>query len=400
MKFGLLIVIALAVSAVTAQFLLQDPGYVVINFRNYLIEMSVPVLLSLVAILFFAIWLLIKLVKAPKKLGAAAGRYRSYRAANRLTRGLIEVAEGNFAKGERILIRSAGVSETPLLNYLQAARAAHLQGHYKQRDNWLRQAYERMPEASSAVLITQAELQIDEGQYEQALATLRRLEQNAPGHAQAMQLLGRLYYRLEDWDALEKLLPKLARKKNTDPETLLEWQTRVQLQHLRGAGSFEKLKGCWDSIPRELQRQPKVFEAYVEGLIRLNQDDLAEKELIRKLKKEWSGRCAALFGKVKSGNPVRQLKRAEGWLRDHPEDPDLLLAAARLCLQNELWGQARSYLETTISIRPTPEAYNEYGLLLARLGEEDAAAKAYREGLGLVAGGTAPAIPHLQPENS
>ena len=111
MRFGLLVVIALAISAIAAQFLLQDPGYVVINFRNYLIEMSVPVLISLVAILFIAIWLIGKLIKAPKQLGAAAGRYRSYRAANRLTRGLIEVAEGNFAKGERILIRSAGVSD-------------------------------------------------------------------------------------------------------------------------------------------------------------------------------------------------------------------------------------------------------------------------------------------------
>lgn len=398
MRFGLLIVIALAISAIAAQFLLQDPGYVVINFRHYLIEMSVPVLVSLVAILFIAIWLLAKLIKAPKRLGAAAGRYRSYRAANRLTRGLIEVAEGNFAKGERILIRSAGVSETPLLNYLQAARAAHLQGHYQQRDNWLRQAYERMPEASSAVLITQAELQIDEGEYEQALATLRRLEQNAPGHAQAMQLLGRLYYRLEDWDALEKLLPGLSRKKNTDPETLLEWQTRVQLEYLRKAPDFESLKNRWESMSKELQRRATVFEAYIEGLMRVDQHDLAEKELLRKLKKEWNGKFAALFGKVKSSNSVRQLKRAEGWLRDYPEDADLLLAAARLCLRNELWGQARSYLETTIAIRPTPEAYNEYGQLLAKLGEEEAAARAYREGLGLVAGGTAPAIPHLQPD--
>jgi len=398
MRFGLLIVIALAISAIAAQFLLQDPGYVVINFRNYLVEMSVPVLVSLVAILFIAIWLIAKLIKAPKRLGEAAGRYRSYRAANRLTRGLIEVAEGNFAKGERILIRSAGVSETPLLNYLQAARAAHLQGHYQQRDNWLRQAYERMPEASSAVLITQAELQIDEGEYEQALATLRRLEQNAPGHAQAMQLLGRLYYRLEDWDSLEKLLPKLSRNKNKDPETLLEWQTRVQLEYLRKARDFETLKNLWDSAANELQRRSAIFEAYIEGLMRVDQHDLAEKELLRRLKKEWNGRLAGLFGRVKGSNSVRQLKRAEGWLRDHPEDPDLLLAAARLCLRNELWGQARSYLETTIAIRPTPEAYNEYGQLLARLGEDDASARAYREGLGLVAGGTAPAIPHLQPD--
>ena len=65
----------------------------------------------------------------------------------------------------------------------------------------------------------------------------------------------------------------------------------------------------------------------------------------------------------------------ERWLKDRGEDPDLLLAAARLCLRNELWGKARSYLETVISLRPTPEAYREYGALLTQLGEADAAAE-------------------------
>src|SRR5690606_7394532 len=72
-----------------------------------------------------------------------------------------------------------------------------------------------------------------------------------------------------------------------------------------------------------------------------------------------------------------------------------LLAAARLCLRNELWGKARSYLETVVAIRPTPEAYQEYGRLLTRLGEDDAAAEAWRAGLSLVADPGRPAIPHL-----
>ena len=64
----------------------------------------------------------------------------------------------------------------------------------------------------------------------------------------------------------------------------------------------------------------------------------------------------------------------------------------------ELWGKARSYLETVLALRPTPEAYQEYGRLLNQLGENDAAADAYREGLGLVAKATLPAIPHLEPD--
>ena len=80
------------------------------------------------------------------------------------------------------------------------------------------------------------------------------------------------------------------------------------------------------------------------------------------------------------------------------EDPDLLLTAARLCLRTELWGKARSYLETVLSMRPTPEAYQEYGALLAQMGEADAAADAYRDGLGMVAAKPLPAIAHIDKE--
>ena len=93
------------------------------------------------------------------------------------------------------------------------------------------------------------------------------------------------------------------------------------------------------------------------------------------------------------------MKKAEGWLSTHSEDPDLLLTAAQLCLRNELWGKARSYLESVISLRPTPEAYQEYGRLLNELGEADAAADAFRQGLGLVTNTPMPAIPHLTPDS-
>jgi HemY protein len=114
------------------------------------------------------------------------------------------------------------------------------------------------------------------------------------------------------------------------------------------------------------------------------------------LNRAWRPPLVRLFGMIESSDPAKQLNRAEGWLRTHPDDPDLLLAAARLCLKNELWGKARSYLETAISLRPSPEAYEEYGRLLNQLGESDAAAEAYRAGLNLIAPPPMRSIPDLR----
>ena len=398
MKFSIIVVVATLLFAFAGHFLLQDPGYVAINFRGYLVEMSVPVLLGIAAALIFAVWAIRKLVIAPRLIGEAAGRYRSGRAGQKLMRGMIEVAEGNFARGEKLLARAASTSDAPLFNYLQAARAAHLQGSDQRRDEWLKLAYEHTPAAANAVLLTQAELQLDRGQYEQALATLRRIDEDSRDHSYALALLGRLYFRLEDWEQLGALMPRLKKHGRVTQERLDKWSVRVHRESLDRASDGDAVIEAWKKVPKNLQGNSDLLGAYFSGLIRGGLHEKAEKDLAAALKSNWRGPLVRLFGLVEGPNASKQLKRAEGWLATHGDDPDLLLAAARLCLRNELWGKARSYLESVITLRPTPEAFQEYGRLLNQLGEADAAADAFREGLGLVAESPRTAIPHLVPD--
>lgn len=400
MRFAAIVVFVLILSATAAHFLLGDPGYVAITFRGYLIEMSVPVLVGMAILVVIAVWLIRRLVQAPRRMGEAAGRYRAGRAGLKLTRGMIEVAEGNFARGEKLLARAASTSDAPLFNYLQAARAAHLQGKDDRRDEWLKLAYEHTPEAANAVLLTQAELQLDREQYEQALATLRRLEENSRDHSHALALLGRLYYRLQDWAQLARILPRLRKQGRVKADTLDKWTIRVHRENFDRADDGETIIAEWKSVTKHLRNNIAVLDAYYMSLMRIGLHDKAEKDLASALKSEWRAPLVRLFGLVEGPDPGKQLKRAEGWLARHGEDADLLLAAARLCLRTELWGKARSYLETVISLRPTPEAYQEYGRLMTQLGETDAAADAYKAGLGMVAGEPLPAIPHLQPDKT
>ena len=395
MKFGIIVVVVLIASAFGTHFLLSDPGSVIITIRGYLIEMTVPVLVLFAVGLVLAAWLVRKIIVAPRRLGEAAGRYRSARSGQKLTKGMIAIAEGNLARGEKMLARAASTSDAPLFNYLQAARAAHLQGRDDRRDEWLRLAYEDAPEATNAVLLTQAEFQLDRGQNEQALATLRRLEEDSKDHAQALALMGRLYFELEDWDELAKLLPRLRKTTQIKPEKLEMWAVRVHKEALDKAADADVLDHAWKNVPRAMKSNITLQEAYYEGLMRAGLHDRSEKELAAALKSNWRGPLARLYGLAEATDTTKQLKRAEGWLKTRGEDADLLLAAARLCQRNELWGKARSYLETVISMRPTPEAYQEYGTLLTQMGEGDAAADAYRDGLGMIAAKPLTAIPHI-----
>ena len=71
----------------------------------------------------------------------------------------------------------------------------------------------------------------------------------------------------------------------------------------------------------------------------------------------------------------------------------MLNAAARVSLANELWGKARSYLESSLALSPEPETYRLYGRLLTALGEDEGALSAFRSGLDLVSSASAEPLP-------
>ncbi|MDH3533350.1 MAG: hypothetical protein OEO82_10505, partial [Gammaproteobacteria bacterium] len=289
MKFGAIATLVLLLATLAADYLLGEASYVAIYFRGHLFEMSVPVLFLLVAVLIISVGLVRRIIQTPRRLGEAAGRYRAGRAGLKLTRGMIEVAEGNFARGEKLLARAASTSDAPLFNYLQAARAAHLQGKDERRDEWLKLAYEHTPEAANAVLLTQAELQLDREQYEQALATLRRLEENSRDHSHALALLGRLYFRLQDWGHLADILPRLQKQGRVKQETLDQWSVRVHTENFERADDSAAVIAEWKSVPKRLRANVDVLDAYYMSLMRLGLHDKAEKDLAAALKAQWRG---------------------------------------------------------------------------------------------------------------
>lgn len=386
MKLAVFFIVALAIGTLSAQFLMADPGYVVINFRGYVIEMSVPVLVFLIALILFAAWLTVKLMRAPRKLGEAAAQYRGRRAGKRFTQGLIEIAEGNYTKGERMLTRGASHADAPLLNYLAAARAAQLQNQDDRRDNWLKLAYENEPDASSAILLTQAELQIAHQQYELALATLRKLDDQENGHSQAAVLLGKLYYQLGDWRQLGELLPRLSRIGKPEKNILDQWYVDVYQHRLQEAGQVNgDVVREWMDLPKALKKNTTLRNTYVRALRHISQADVAEQEARKMLKSQWDPEMVLQYGDIASSNTGEQLRHAENWLNKRQDDAELLLTTGRLCMASKLWGKARSYIESSLAIRTSPQAYATYGQLLTQLGESGAAADAFRQGLTLVA---------------
>lgn len=384
LAFLLLLLAAIGLGLV----LRADNGYALLAWGGWTVEMSLATLAVFLILglgaLFFLLRSLRGLFRMPRRLRNSVQAWRRRRARKALTGGLIDLAEGRWATAERDLSKWAEDSETPLINYLVAARAAQLQGAHRRRDVYLKNAYEQTPSATVAVLLTQAELQLAHGQQEHALATLRRLQELAPGHRFGLRLLARAYQAVEDWQSLHEILPQLRKRDVFREPELDEMERHCYTRLLVDAGkrgNAEALARLWDGTPRRLRREPGIRRARIWGLLGVGARDKAERAIEDALQREWEGELVLIYGSLDGGDPARRLRLAEQWQRQHPDDARLLLTLARLCIRNELWGKARQYLDQSLQLAASPDAYEELGRLLEHLGEPDRASVAYRRGL-------------------
>jgi len=390
---GLLILalLALLLGVGVVALIENHPGYVLIAYGQYTVETSLwvgLVLLALIALLLYAaIALLRKVFSGQRSIAGWLGQRKTRRAARLTHRGLINFIEGNWERARRQLVGGAEHSEVPLLNYLIAARASFQLDEADKMREYLGMAEQAGSDAGIAVELTQAELKLQGGQFEQAVATLERARRNAGRHPYVLKLLHKAYRALEDWDALLKLLPELRKHAVLDDAALLDLERTVHTQLLEtcatagGDSASVALHQRWQATPAALRQDKVVLRSYVGYLIHAGDVSGAAKVIQRALKQDWDGDLARLFGYVELPDAGRQLAQAEAWLADHPRDYQLLLTLGRLSCRHELWGKARDYFESSYRQRRTPEVCAELGRLLAALGEDRESAGYFREGL-------------------
>ena len=148
-------------------------------------------------------------------------------------------------------------------------------------------------------------------------------------------------------------------------------------------GGTLTLDDAWRKIPATLQRDARVAAAAAEGYLASNAEDNAQvraAEVIEQaLAASWDSDLAGLYAACNTG--TSQIERAERWLAAHPNDATLLLTLGRLCAREKLWGKARNYLDASLSVEPTHNAYLASAQLYEQLGDNDAAQKHYRKSL-------------------
>lgn len=388
MRF-LLVTLAILFIAIWAGLKIAiDPGYALFAYQHWTVQMPLWVAGIILLAGFLLLHNLLLLIRGTgslaKKIKVWSKQHR-VSAAHRLTkRGLIDLAEGKWASAETLLVKASQHDNTPLVNYLAAARAAQEQGADERRDKYLRMAHESTPDSAIAIGLTQAQLQFSHQQLEHCLATLCHLQHLEPKNVYVLKMLKKLYVELNDWNGLLELLPELRKRKVFSPDVLtqLEQQAYLGLLHNVGLTSTpEAVNSVWERIPKSLRRDGQLILCYTQILLKQHRDDEAEVLIRDALKAEWQPELVKLYGLVKVANKQKQLETAESWLKSYGSNGILLLTLGRLCMRNGLWGQARRYLEAAVEAEPDAEAYTELGRLFEHIGEMPEALEQYRKGL-------------------
>lgn len=412
-RLFLFICLALLSGAFLFHLLQLKSGYVLISWEKTTIEMTIWMALLILLGSLLTIVITWQTVKGSLGLISAGASHLVYghvrRGQIKMSRGLIDFIEGNWKQSKKQLLRSVKQSETPLINYLAAARSAYELGEHKEALTLLHKAEQSSPHSSLAVALTQARMQFVNKKYEQCVATLERIKKDAPKHPVVLDLLKQSYTALRDWKRLQEILPELRRQKvytTEDIESIendiyqaLMVEAAEQARRQPGDESLNTLQQAWQLVPSRMQQQADMVDSYVLALHENKGDSIAENVLRRVLNKNWSEKLVRWYGLVNAEDQQKQLLTAEDWLKERPGNASLMLTLGRLCLRNELWGKARDYFESSLRLQRDPETFAELARLLAHLGEHEKSTQYYQQGLLMMTNGL-PELPMPQGKNT
>ncbi|HHQ4526764.1 TPA: heme biosynthesis HemY N-terminal domain-containing protein [Aeromonas hydrophila] len=361
-----------------------NKGYVLISLGNYTVESSVTSAVILAVLFYGALliveWLLGRVFGLRRKTLGWYGSRRRRKANQQTVAATLAMAEGHYSQAEKLMLKGASNSDTPLLNYLSAAKAAQARGDDVRRDQYLQKAQEENPKAELALTLTQTQLQIEQGQYDTALAMLESVYALNPRHPMVLDQLRQVHLAREDWAALIDLLPVLHKVGKLTPkqeEDLLQQAWRGRLN--AASGALETLRPIWQELPRKLRQDPDLLAAYGDRLRQLGADNEAAELWLDALRKQVSPQLLTRLPKLKLDNYQPMLTLLQK-IQDQP-GVDAVLAQVYL-LAGQL-DDAQRLLEQEVTKAPNAAVYHALGQVMDKRRLTNKANEYYRQALQL-----------------
>jgi len=388
--------LALLTGAALVALMSRDSGYVLVALGNTTIEMSVWVAALLFVTCLYVIFFLMRLFY---RLRYGVTHWHLGRQQKLTTRGWLDYAEGEWQRAVNSFMKAAPKAGASFSNYLMAARAANELGDPAKAEAILKQAELQAPKAHIAIHLTRAEIQLQNRQWPECLATLALIRKRSPRHRAMLMMLRTVYTELRQWDNVQALAADMLRAGIID-EAAQQTMQRDAIEHLltdaandigKDAHPLQKLDVAWQRLPKASQQNATMILQYAQGLAAFGAEARAEDVLRTSVRIKATDEVIALYGRVRGSDASRQLATAEVWARELPEHALMQLALGRLALRCRQWEKARLHFEHSLRLADSAEANLELGRLLLALNDAERGKKLLEKGFR--ANNLLPALP-------
>ncbi len=358
------------VLAITGRF---DTGQVLLVYPPYRVDISLNLFVVGLVVLFIVLYAATRVVRnvwrMPQRVAAYRARSRVAKAQAALRDAIGNLYAGRFSRAEKAARDSLTNAENKGAAGLIAANAAHRMHEYARRDEWLSQI--DAPDWQDARLMATADMRADGRDADGALTALTEMQSQGGRRIHAQQIALRAQQQLKNWGEVLKLVRSLEKREAIHPAVAVRLRQLAAENLLRDRRhNADALLELWHSLSPVERHSPRLADVAAELLTALNRPQDARKIVEEALAQNWDARLLRRYPETAGGDALPLIQKAEGWNKERPDDADLLFALGRLCLHQQLWGKAQSFLEAALKLADNEPLKIRSHRALARLHEQ------------------------------
>lgn len=353
----------------------QDPGYVLLAYRHYSIEMTLwfalLALLTAIVLIRLGTKTFSKLSKVPVKFSAWRTEAKRHRAQLESAQALTAFLQGDWLPAKKGMISAAQNSPQAHVHLIMAAIAASRLHKTQERDRLLKQAHQVSPKSSLTISLTQAQLHCDHKQYDQALATLKQLQTEYPHNLSVIKQLAIVYWMTEDWLALAPLLPRLHSHGLVSKQVFLEMEINALGAQFKQINNVNELRRLLRRASTAAQQDRRVLHHYCQKLVSLGEMAALSKKLKHQLNQRWDDSLLVFTKDLAKHDAPKTLKLLLSWVKQHANNAPLYTAIGQCYYQQGLLGQAKNALRHSCELDPQQSSASSAWVLLSKISEAD-----------------------------
>lgn len=391
MKNLIWIVVLFAAAVGIALLANAYPGNVYIVTGQAMMRVNLHAFAVGVVVLVVVLYTLFALLNSILNIPSGFRRFNAGRRRNKANKNLnaagLAYFEGKFQKAEQEAAKVLGNKEAGshrTLALMLGAHAADQMDNTELRDRYLNDIATLPEKMQLSRHLLLAESALGRCDYTVARENIEAAAKINPKLTRLTKL--QLRYAFDHGDALEVLaytdkLQRAAVLSESEAAQYREWAFRHLLSL---ATDSDSMKACLKRIP-ESDKADKLCVAIAEKYTRLGLYAAAVNWVCKYYPQtHYADLLPALVQSIGYLNEKAQRKTidtADSWLKKRPDDADLLMYLGQLAYAKQLWGKAQGYLEASLSVQPSVQAYLALAKVFDAVNEPEKAADQRRQAL-------------------